>query len=58
MLGKALGVEVGDRVNHESFGLGTVISVEGSGPRQVARIDFGDGQVKRLLLRLAPMEKL
>ena len=48
----------GDRVTHDSFGLGSVVSVEGAGDRAVASIDFGSSGVKRLLLRYAPVEKL
>ncbi len=48
----------GDRVVHDSFGMGTVVSLEGAGENAVASIDFGSGGVKRLLLRYAPVEKL
>ena len=48
----------GDRVLHDSFGLGNVVSLEGSGQNAVASIDFGSEGVKRLLLRYAPVEKL
>ena len=48
----------GDRVTHDSFGLGTVVTLEGSGDNQVASVDFGADGVKRLLLRYAPLEKL
>lgn len=48
----------GDRVSHDSFGLGTVIAVEGQAEKSVASVDFGSGGVKRLLLRYAPVEKL
>jgi len=48
----------GDRVSHDSFGLGTVVSVEGEGDRSVASVDFGSSGTKRLLLRYAPVEKL
>ena len=48
----------GDRVSHDSFGLGTVVAVEGAGPNAVASVDFGTEGVKRLLLRYAPVEKL
>lgn len=48
----------GDKVTHDSFGLGTVVSVEGQGDKSVASIDFGSDGVKRLLLRYAPVEKL
>ena len=49
----------GDRVTHDSFGLGTVVRVEGEGDKAMAHVDFGgDAGVKRLLLRYAPVEKL
>jgi DNA helicase-2/ATP-dependent DNA helicase PcrA len=48
----------GDRVSHDSFGLGKVVRVEGEGDRAMAHVDFGGPQVKRLLLRYAPLEKL
>ena len=48
----------GDKVTHDSFGLGTVVSVEGQGDKSVASIDFGSEGVKRLLLRYAPVERL
>ena len=59
MAGRAIpSLDPGDRVQHDSFGLGTVISVEGAGEGAVASIDFGSEGVKRLLLRYAPVEKL
>jgi DNA helicase-2/ATP-dependent DNA helicase PcrA len=48
----------GDRVVHDTFGLGTVVTVEGVAEKAVASIDFGSEGVKRLLLRYAPVEKL
>jgi DNA helicase-2/ATP-dependent DNA helicase PcrA len=49
----------GDRVNHDSYGLGTVLSVEGRGDDPEAKIDFGgDYGIKHLVLRYAPIEKL
>ena len=48
----------GDRVTHDTFGLGTVVSVNGVAERADATIDFGTEGVKRLLLRYAPVEKL
>ncbi|GAB3251576.1 DNA helicase PcrA [Nocardioides dilutus] len=48
----------GDRVQHDTFGLGTVVTTEGDGDKAVASIDFGSEGVKRLLLRYAPVEKL
>jgi len=51
-------LEPGDRVTHDSFGMGTVVAVEGAGERAIASIDFRSQGVKRLLLRYAPVEKL
>jgi DNA helicase-2/ATP-dependent DNA helicase PcrA len=51
-------LEPGDRVTHDTFGLGTVVEVEGSGDRAVAKVDFRGEGVKRLLLRYAPVTKL
>jgi DNA helicase II / ATP-dependent DNA helicase PcrA len=48
----------GDRVTHDTFGVGTVVSVNGVAERADATIDFGSDGVKRLLLRYAPVEKL
>jgi DNA helicase-2/ATP-dependent DNA helicase PcrA len=48
----------GDRVLHDSFGMGSVVALDGSGDNAVASIDFGSQGVKRLLLRYAPVEKL
>jgi DNA helicase-2/ATP-dependent DNA helicase PcrA len=50
-------VSAGDRINHQRYGLGRVLAVEGHGPRARAQIDFGD-QVMWLVLRHAPIEKL
>jgi DNA helicase-2/ATP-dependent DNA helicase PcrA len=47
-----------DRVVHDTFGMGTVVAVEGQGDKAVASVDFGSGGVKRLLLRYSPVEKL
>lgn len=50
-------VAVGERVNHQRYGLGRVLAVEGQGPGARAQIDFGD-QVMWLILRHAPIEKI
>ncbi len=51
-------LDPGDRVLHDSFGMGTVVAIEGAADKTVASIDFGSEGVKRLLLRYAPVEKL
>ena len=54
-----IALTAGDRVTHDTFGLGTVVSTTGSGDRAEAIIDFGgDAGTKRLLLRYAPVQKL
>ena len=47
----------GDRVNHQRWGLGRVLAVEGNGVRAQAQIDFGE-QVMWIVLRHAPLDKL
>ncbi|PRZ06952.1 ATP-dependent DNA helicase PcrA [Isoptericola sp. CG 20/1183] len=51
-------LDVGDRVTHDAYGLGTVVSLEGAGRNAVAKIDFGADGTKRLLLRFTPVTKL
>ena len=51
-------LEIGERVSHDTFGLGTVVAVTGAGDRAEATINFGSFGEKRLLLRYAPVEKL
>jgi DNA helicase-2/ATP-dependent DNA helicase PcrA len=52
-------LEIGDKVNHDTFGVGTVVATAGEADKAQATVDFG-GQYgeKRLLLRYAPLEKL
>ncbi len=52
-------LSAGERVSHDTFGLGTVVSVTGAAERAEATIDFGGAVgTKRLLLRYAPVVKL
>ena len=53
-----LGIKLGDKVRHDAYGVGTVIALEGSGKSTVAKVEFNDGVVKRLMLRYAPVVKL
>ncbi len=53
-----ISLQPGDKVTHDSFGLGTVLKVDGEGDRAVAHIDFRSEGEKRLLLRYAPVTKL
>ena len=61
MAGSATGrssFDVGDRVSHDAFGMGTVVEVTGAGDKAQATVDFGSGGTKRLVLRYAPLVKL
>lgn len=49
-------LSVGDKVEHTSFGAGTVVALEGSGDKTVAKVRFA-AEEKRLLLRYAPLTK-
>jgi len=53
-----ISVDVGDRVSHDAFGLGTVVEITGAGDKAQATVDFGSGGTKRLVLRYAPLVKL
>jgi DNA helicase-2/ATP-dependent DNA helicase PcrA len=48
----------GDRVTHDSWGLGTVVATRGAGDGAQAQIDFGTAGLKWLMLRYAPVQKL
>lgn len=48
----------GDTVEHERFGRGTIISIEGKPPNTTATVDFENGGSKKLLLRFAKLRKL
>jgi DNA helicase-2/ATP-dependent DNA helicase PcrA len=54
----AMVLEVGQRVSHDTFGLGTVVSLAGEGDKSEATINFGAYGEKRLLLRYAPVVTL
>ena len=48
----------GDKVTHDQYGLGTVVDTQDKGRNSVITVDFGSSGVKRLMLRVAPLEKL
>ena len=55
----AMRLDVGDRVSHDKYGLGTVVATNGEGPRATATIDFGtSGTVRLMLIGSVPMTKL
>ncbi|MDQ2796208.1 MAG: DNA helicase PcrA [Actinomycetota bacterium] len=52
-------LNVGDRVTHDAWGMGTVVATRGAGEGSQAQIDFGGSiGVKWLMLRYAPVQKL
>jgi hypothetical protein len=52
-------LEVGDRVNHDKYGLGTVTASDGAGVRATVTIDFGSaGTVRLMLIGGVPMQKI
>lgn len=54
----AMVLEIGQRVSHDTFGLGTVVALAGEGDKSEATINFGQYGDKRLLLRYAPVTTL
>lgn len=55
---EGLVLSVGDKVKHDAFGLGTVLETTGEGARQTAEIRFEKVGTKRLMVRVAPIERL
>ena len=47
----------GDKVQHERFGNGVIISIEGEAPNTTATVDFDKNGSKKLLLRFAKLKK-
>jgi DNA helicase-2/ATP-dependent DNA helicase PcrA len=55
----SLKLEAGDRVNHDKYGLGTVVVTAGTGPQATATIDFGSsGTIRLMLIGSVPLVKL
>jgi DNA helicase-2/ATP-dependent DNA helicase PcrA len=48
----------GDNVEHERFGKGIIISIEGQPPNTTATVDFEKDGSKKLLLRFAKLRKV
>jgi DNA helicase-2/ATP-dependent DNA helicase PcrA len=49
---------IGDRVKHDDFGEGRVTSVTDNGAKSIAEVQFETAGRKRLLVKIAPIEKL
>ena len=54
----ALELQAGDRIRHLDFGDGRVTAVTGEGAKRVAEVQFDTAGRKRLLIKIAPIEKL
>jgi DNA helicase-2/ATP-dependent DNA helicase PcrA len=48
----------GDAVQHERFGNGKIISIEGVPPNTTATVEFENDGRKKLLLRFAKLKKV
>jgi DNA helicase-2/ATP-dependent DNA helicase PcrA len=48
----------GDTVQHERFGTGVIVSIEGQPPNTTATVEFEKDGSKKLLLRFAKLKKL
>jgi DNA helicase-2/ATP-dependent DNA helicase PcrA len=53
-----LTLTAGDRIRHVDFGDGRVTAVTGTPPKAVAEVQFDTAGRKRLLIKIAPIEKL
>ncbi|TBN57765.1 ATP-dependent DNA helicase PcrA [Glaciihabitans arcticus] len=53
-----LTLAAGDRIRHTDFGEGRVMEVTGEGAKRVAAVQFDTAGRKRLLIKIAPIEKL
>lgn len=53
-----LTLAAGDRIRHADFGEGRVVGVTGQAPKAVAEVQFEGAGRKRLLIKIAPIEKL
>jgi DNA helicase-2/ATP-dependent DNA helicase PcrA len=53
-----LTLEKGDRIRHVDFGDGRVVDVTGVGTKRIAEVQFDTAGRKRLLIKIAPIEKI
>jgi DNA helicase-2/ATP-dependent DNA helicase PcrA len=53
-----LSLQAGDRIRHTDFGEGRVVDVTGQAPKAIAEVQFDSAGRKRLLIKIAPIEKL
>ncbi|WP_144795878.1 ATP-dependent helicase [Microbacterium paludicola] len=53
-----LELAAGDRIRHDDFGEGRVDAVTGEGAKRIAHVRFDAAGLKKLLIKIAPIEKL
>ncbi|CAN5292537.1 DNA helicase PcrA [soil metagenome] len=53
-----LELQAGDRIRHTDFGEGRVNAVTGEGTKRVAHVQFDAAGSKKLLIKIAPIEKI
>ncbi|MEF2976196.1 ATP-dependent helicase [Subtercola sp. YIM 133946] len=53
-----LELQAGDRIRHADFGEGRVNAVTGEGTKRVAHVSFDAAGSKKLLIKIAPIEKI
>ena len=51
-------IKTGEKVRHSKWGVGTVVSVKGSGANMEIAVAFSGSGVKKLLVEYAPVEKV
>jgi DNA helicase-2/ATP-dependent DNA helicase PcrA len=49
---------LGDRIEHESLGIGIVRGVEGSGHKEKITVQFSVGGIRKLMVHVSPIRKL
>ncbi|GAA2913321.1 DNA helicase-2/ATP-dependent DNA helicase PcrA [Microbacterium keratanolyticum] len=53
-----LELAAGDRIRHDDFGEGRVDAVTGEGAKRIAHVRFDTAGLKKLLIKIAPIQKL
>jgi DNA helicase-2/ATP-dependent DNA helicase PcrA len=53
-----LALAAGDRIRHDDFGEGRVDAVTGEGAKRIAHVRFDSAGLKKLLIKIAPIQKL
>ncbi|KFF60018.1 ATP-dependent DNA helicase PcrA [Cryobacterium sp. MLB-32] len=54
----SLELAAGDRIRHHDFGEGRVNQVTGEGTKRIAHVQFDTSGAKKLLIKIAPIEKI